>query len=112
MGPWIGIAIGFLIGFISGAVFLLLLKTANRLSEKGGTIIITFTAELLAIPALWFGGGFLTGPVIQKLSSQLPEGELFMYYVLSLAVVFCFFAAYPAARWIIHLGEELGSRPV
>ena len=100
----IGLALGFLIGIISGTVFLLLLKTAVGASGKGTSSIVTLTAELLAIPTFWFGGPWLTSLLLQLVSLQ----DLINSYVGSLAVTFSVISLYPATRWILQLGEDFG----
>jgi hypothetical protein len=101
----VGLALGFLIGIISGTVFLLLLKTAVS-PQKGASLIMTLTAELLAMPTFWFGGPWLTTKLLDLVQLQ----ELINPYVGSLAVTFSIFSLYPAARWIIQLGEDFGKR--
>ena len=101
----IGLAVGVLIGVITGTVFLLLLKTADRAAEKGGSIL-TLTSELLAIPTFWFGGPWLTTSLLK----DVKLSELMNPYLVALAAVFSIISLYPAARWIIHLGEQLGAK--
>jgi len=101
---YIGVALGLLIGVISGIVFLLLLKTAVGTVSKGAPAILTLTSELLAIPAFWFGGPWFT----TKLLSLVPLPDLINPYVVSLAVTFSLISLYPAGRWIIRLGEDFG----
>ena len=102
----VGLALGFLIGIISGTIFLLLLKTAVTASDKGASSIVTFTGQLFAIPTFWTGGPWLTSKLLEPVHVQ----ELINPYVGSLAVTFCLFSLYPAARWIIQLGEDFGRR--
>lgn len=100
-----GYILGFLIGVITGTVFLLLLKTAVNPSERGGPLILILTAELLALPTFWFGGPWLTG---ELLGGALSE-ELINPYAISLAITFMVMVSYPASRWIIHLGKTIGA---
>jgi hypothetical protein len=100
-----GLAIGLLIGVITGTVFLLLLKTANEAAEKGVSIV-TLTSEILAIPTFWFGGPWLTSGMLKL----VPLKELINPYLMSLVAVFSLISLYPAARWIIHLGEQFGAK--
>lgn len=102
-----GLALGFLIGVITGIVFLLILKTADRLSEKGSSSILTLTTQLLAIPTFWFGGSWLAAGPLKEL---LNQSGLFDSYLLSLVAVFAIISLYPAARWIIQLGEQFGAK--
>lgn len=100
-----GLAIGILIGVITGTVFLLLLKTADRASEKGVSIL-TLISQLLAIPTFWFGGPWLTSDLLKLVS----RSELINPYLVSLVAVFSIISFYPAARWIIQVGEQLGAK--
>jgi hypothetical protein len=102
----LGLALGFLIGIISGTVFLLLLKTAVSAPDKGASSIVTLTAGLLAMPTFWFGGPWLTTKLLEPVQVQ----DLLNPYVGSLAVTFSIISLYPAARWIIQLGEDFGKR--
>jgi len=101
-----GLALGLLIGIISGTVFLWLLKTAVSASNQGISSVVTLTAELLAMPTFWFGGPWLT----TELLKLVPMQELLNPYVGSLAVTFCIISLYPATRWILQLGEDFGNR--
>lgn len=101
-----GLALGVLIGLITGTVFLLILKTADRVSDKATSSILTLTTELLAIPTFWFGGPWLTSRMLEL----VPLSELINPYLVSLVTAFSIISLYPAARWIIQLGEELGTR--
>ena len=76
-----GLALGVLIGVITGTVFLLILKTADRASDKGTSSILTLTTELLAIPTFWFGGPWLTS----RMLALVPLPELINPYLVSLA---------------------------
>jgi hypothetical protein len=100
----IGLALGLLIGIISGTVFLLLLKTAVSASNNAASSIMTLTAELLAMPTFWFGGPWLT----TKLLELVPLPDLINPYVGSLAITFSVISLYPATRWILQLGEDFG----
>jgi hypothetical protein len=101
----IGTAIGLLIGAVTGVVFLLLLKTADRASEQGASVL-KVTAEILAIPTFWFGGPWLTTTLLKG----VPTDQFLSPYVISLVAVFTIVAIYPAARWIIQLGEHFGAK--
>jgi hypothetical protein len=100
----VGLVLGVLIGVITGTVFLLLLKTAVGISEKGSSSILTLTSELLAIPTFWFGGPWLTG----KLLVDARPAKMLNPYVISLTIIFLVMASYPAGRWIIHMGKTIG----
>ncbi len=99
-----GLALGILIGIISGIVFLLLLKTADRLTKGDAKAILAFTAELLAIPTFMLGGPWITGSLLQV----VPLPDLINPYLNSLVITFPVILIYPAGRWIIRSGQELG----
>jgi len=101
-----GSALGVLIGLVSGIVFLLLLKTAVGNPDRGIASLAKITGQILAIPTFWFGGPWLTGSVLKA----VVLSEVINPYVVSLALVFAAISAYPAARWIIHLGEDFGKK--
>lgn len=100
-----GVALGVLIGIVTGIVFLLLLRTANRLSGKPVPTIMTLTTELLAIPTFWFAGPWVTSGLLEL----VPLGDLINPYIVSLAATFVVILIYPAFRWIVQLAEELGT---
>src|SRR5580704_6520827 len=102
-GMMTGSALGLLIGIISGTVFLLLLRTAVSASNKGASSNVMLTAKFFAIPTFWFGP-WLTN----KLLTDVKLGELADPYVVSLAVTFGLISLYPAARFILQLGEDFG----
>jgi hypothetical protein len=100
-----GTAIGLLIGLVTGIVFLLLLKTADQASEQGMSVL-KVTTEILAIPTFWFGGPWFTTGLL-----KLVEMDKFINpYLVSLVAVFSLISLYPAARWIIQLGEHFGGK--
>ena len=101
MAGVVGIALGMLIGVISGTVALVLLKTANTASINNVRSLLAITTEILAIPASWVGGG--TGLL------KLVKFEGIMnFYVVALATTFLIVVVYPIAKWIIQLAKELG----
>lgn len=99
-----GIMIGVLIGVVTGAVALILLRAATREGSGSARSAIALTTELLAIPAFWFGGPWLTGEVLQSVDLT----ELVTAYVGTLAVTFTGIVIYPMLRWISQLARELG----
>jgi multisubunit Na+/H+ antiporter MnhE subunit len=108
----IGSALGVLIGIVTGTVFLLILRAARHASEKGRSSILTFTGQLLALPTFWFGGPWLTGTLLKDVLLKEAEPANFIQgYLLALIVAFALFSLYPAARWIIQIGEEFGRAP-
>ena len=93
LGTWIGI----LIGIISGAVAIILLRTIIRVSIKKIRTILTLIAEFLAIPAFMWGG------------HKIPMSDFDLgKYAESLTITFGIIVIYPLFRLIIKLGEELG----
>lgn len=100
----IGIALGLLISVISGAVALVLLKTADKASLKDASSLVALTSEILAIPTFWFSGAWLTG----RLLKHVDPDRILAPYSISLAVSFTLIVGYPILRWIVSLGEQLG----
>ena len=100
-----GTAIGLLIGIVTGTVFLLLLQTADRASQQG-TSVLKLTTQILSIPTFWFGGPWLT----TNLLNLVDKSQFINPYLISLVAVFSLICLYPAARWIIQLGQHFGSK--
>lgn len=100
----IGIPLGILIGTISGAVALVLIRTANSIRASNLKPIVAVTAEILAIPTFWFGGSWVTTKFISV--SSIPD--ILNAYIVTLAITFSIFIFYPITRWIIKIGHELG----
>jgi hypothetical protein len=96
-----GIAVGILIGTLTGTVLLLLLKTANKASIRNASSLITLTGQILAIPAIWFGG-WLTNGLFES------TADFMNYYVAAVATIFVVMVIYPIFRWIGQLARELG----
>ena len=68
----VGLPLGVLIGFVSGAAFIILMKAATNgqaLRAVGG---------LTSLPAIWFGGGWLT--------TVFDVEEILSWYVTSLCL--------------------------
>jgi len=99
-----GVALGILIGVTSGAVALVLLKTANTASVKDISSIVTLTSEILAIPTFWFGGPWVSTTLFRL----IPLAGMINPYIVSVAISFTLLVAYPIFRWVIQLGAELG----
>lgn len=98
------ISIGFLIGIITGPVFLLLIRNAVRLPSSDTATLLTMAAELLSIPSFWFTGSWLSGERVETL--------LLDPYAAALAITFGLFVLYPLGRMALWFGEELGRDPV
>ncbi len=101
-----GIALGLLIGVVSGTVALVLLKTANTASVKDVSSIVALTSEILAIPTFWFGGPWVSASLLKL----VPLAGMINPYIISLAICFPVIVSYPVFRWIVRLGAELGRR--
>jgi hypothetical protein len=79
-----GVALGALIGIVTGAVFIILLRTLLRGSPSVPTVL-TLLGQVLAIPAFWFGGTwFSTSPMLQSLQIE----NILLDYLVSLVMVF------------------------
>jgi hypothetical protein len=99
----VGIALGVLIGLVSGAALNLLLWVAGRGKPdlKSTAAVI---AQLFAIPTFWFGGPWVTTTAMQSISLD----EIVSAYMMSLSVVFTIMAVWPMFRLVRHLGREIG----
>ncbi len=102
--PEIGVPLGFLIGFITAYVFLLLIRTAFILKEKPIKNLLALIAEILAMPTFWFGGPWIT----TKFLKATEPDQILPTYILSLAIVFGIAITYPLIRLIIRIGNEFG----
>jgi hypothetical protein len=90
-----GIPLGILIGFLSGAAFVIFLRSAIRGDGlKAGT-------SLLSMPTSWFAGGWLT---------QLFDVErMLSSYVTALAVTTVAIGALPLYRVVIRIAGEVAA---
>ena len=100
----LGIPLGLLIGIVSSAAFLFLVRTAWRSPSKDPKTIVSLVGELLALPTFWFGGPWLTTALLEniQLSSILP------YYLVSLTCTFAVPAVIVLIRLVIQIGNEIG----
>jgi hypothetical protein len=98
----IGIALGLLIGVITGTAFLLLVLTAKFTDAKA---IISVVAEILAIPTFWLGGPWLTTTLMQQVDLNL----ILPSYLASLACTFLAAALYPLVRLVIRTGNAMAN---
>lgn len=90
----IGVPLGILVGVVSGAAFIVFLRTAflgDALKAAG---------SLLSMPTSWFAGGWLT--------EVFDVDEILSSYVTSLAISVVVISAYPLLRVVIRVGHELG----
>jgi hypothetical protein len=102
----IGITLGFLIGLVTGAVVILLLRTAMVQDAKDIKAILSIVGELLAIPTFWFGGPWLT----TKMLVSINVGETLPSYMAALVCTFTLVALYPIVRLVIRTGSQIGQR--
>ena len=90
----VGIALGVLVGFVSGAAFLLFLRAAFQGDPlKAGT-------SLVAMPATWFGGGWLT--------TIFDVATILSAYVTSLAATVVAIGVVPLYQLVIRIGHDIG----
>ncbi len=68
----LGLPLGVLVGFVSGTAFILLVSAARR-GE-----LLKVAGSLVGLPAIWFGGGWLT--------TVFDVDEILSWYVSSLCV--------------------------
>ena len=88
-----GLPLGVLVGFVGGAAFVLFtLAAIEGAALKAAT-------SLPAMPASWFGGGWLT--------SLFDVEEILSWYVSSLAVTTLAIGAYPLFKLIVWVGRRL-----
>jgi hypothetical protein len=103
----VGIALGLLIGLVSGAALVLLLAVARRgqADLKSTAAVI---AELFAIPTFWFGGPWVTTTAMQSISLA----EILPSYMVSLSVIFTGIALVPMYGLVQSIGREIGRSEV
>jgi hypothetical protein len=94
------IAIGGIIGLLSGVVLVLLLRASSRVSHKKVSSIITIITEILGIPLFWFCGTWLTTEMLH----DLPRDP----YIISLAITFTGIAITPIYTLTRRVARELG----
>jgi len=99
-----GIALGLLIGVLSGTVALVLLKTLRTASLKDISSVVTLTSEMLAIATFWFGGDWVSTSLLKLLTCEL----IIHPYLIALFISFTGIVIYPLFRMIVRLGEDLG----
>jgi ABC-type arginine transport system permease subunit len=99
----VGIALGILIGVISGFVFLLLFRTLHHAQKYRD--ILPAIPELLGIPTFWFGGPWLTTALLKIVELN----DIFLRsYILSLMCTFVLIIIMPLFRFVIMIGNEIG----
>jgi len=110
----VAIALGMVIGLITGILALFLFRTTSKglrpLAHGNagwGAVVIAFLSvmgELLGIVTFWFGGPWFATKLLEIGNWDLVNG----YYISSLALVFLAIVVYPVFRLIIRLGREIG----
>ena len=89
----VGIPLGILVGIVSGAAFVVFLRTAfleNKLKAAG---------SMLSMPTSWFAGGWLT--------EVFDVDEVLSSYVTTLAISVVVIAAYPLLMVVVRVGNEV-----
>jgi ABC-type dipeptide/oligopeptide/nickel transport system permease subunit len=101
----VGVALGLLIGVVSGFALLLALRVSAS-SEVALRTVLATIGQLLALPTFWFGGPWLTSSVMRTvdLAQAVP------FYTISLALVFTAIAARPLLRFVIGTGPVAPKR--
>jgi hypothetical protein len=106
---FLGPALGFFIGLISGFSALLLIRTAAMGAATLKATLAEIT-QLLAIPTFCFGGPWLTSALFNNvdLDDVLPA------YAISLSITFALVAGFPLImliRMTCHHMAQKGSEP-
>jgi hypothetical protein len=94
----VGIALGVLVGTISGAAFTLFVASAfgkdgKADPQKAGT-------SLLSMPATWFGGGWLT--------TIFDVADILSAYVTALAITTVAISAIPLMKTVVRVSNDIG----
>jgi hypothetical protein len=97
----IGIALGVLIGMITGAIFVFMLKSLHRASSWGEGLKVV--GEMLAVPTFWFGGPW----VATKALTSVTWPDVLPSYVVALAVVYTMMAVLPVLRYIARTADDI-----
>jgi len=94
-----GIALGILIGVVTGAVFIHLVKVLAG-SSLGELKVV---AEVLAIPTFWFGGPWVATQTLHGIdwNAQLPP------YSMTLTIVFLVLSGFPVIAYIRRVVNEI-----
>lgn len=100
----VGIALGILIGAVTGLVVVLILKTGTHASKLSDIKLVI--PEFLSIPTFWFGGPWLTTSLLELIELN----DILDLYILSLTCTFVLVISFPAFRFIVNAGEEIGGR--
>jgi hypothetical protein len=102
--PEVGIPLGTLIGVVTGGVAILLFRTGWNETDLAG--LLKIVGQLLAIPAFWFGGPWLTTAML----ASVDLAEIRASYLISLAIVFVPLAGLPVVRMSWETGLGIGAQ--
>jgi len=91
----VGISLGVLIGFLSGAAFLIFLKAA--FSGQ----MFKAASSLLAMPTTWFAGGWLT--------QTFDVERILSSYVTALSVTVVVIGAFPLFRVVLRVAQDVAA---
>jgi hypothetical protein len=94
-------ATGAIIGAISGAIFLLLILSAEKAVRSGKSPAWHITG-LCSIPAFIFGGKWISSSLL----SGVDLTPFLNWYIVLVLAVFSLFSAYPAVAWIVRLARR------
>jgi hypothetical protein len=108
-----GVSIGIFMGVLAGIVLLLLLSHAITMIRKPiaavkpiaaiSKLIIQLTAAILSLPAIMFGGNWMSTTVLRVRDANFSD-----CYTLSLTLVFLLIIAYPVSKWVLDSGRSMG----
>jgi hypothetical protein len=98
---FIGLGVGLLIGLITGANFLFMLRTLASVASWADGLKVA--AEIAAIPTFWFGGPWVTNKIIPAETWTAMAA----WYVGALAVVFGLIISVPLIRFIARVARAI-----
>ena len=96
----IGICLGALIGVITGAIFIYMLKSLSKAAVWLDGVKIV--AEMLSIPTFWFGGPWVATKVLLSVQWQ----HVLPWYIALLAILFLVIATIPMLRFVVRMATE------
>jgi hypothetical protein len=102
----VGIALGVLMGVLSGAIFVFLLRD---MVIFGNTLVhaLKVVGEVISIPGFWFGGPWVTTGVLKDIEWAL----IIENYLIALSLVFLGISATTLLRFISRITNELQLGP-
>lgn len=103
--PGVGIALGVLIGVVTGGVAIALFQAAWNESDRSG--LLKVTGEILALPIFWFGGPWLTTTMF----ASVELADIRSAYLISLAIVFAPIAGFIVVMKAWKVGRDIASQP-